>query len=1386
MGPFTVKSHKKNRIAKRTINLNILFLVIILALITIVTVATVLGVTSSASKNLAHFYSIDAVNKFDSYISQDLALVRNAAYSKALTEWFAEEDNQGKRTSAYYEMMNYINLFQGAELYFGIEGSLNEFSVNAETTLDDFVPRGKLDTGNLMNAWYYECVDSPFEYILNIDIDKISEQWRLWINHKVKSNEEISGVFCSGLQIDTVLDDMFSRYDSKNVRGYIINKQGLIQMDSTSYNFYDEKKERLIFEVNSDPLFSSAINLYLRKINGYFTPGMQPEVLELLGGPYRFVSVAPISHSDWSVVIFFNSRSLFSVMHLLPLLAVMLAAFLLYVFAANIVMRRFLLVTVRDMRGRLNRYKNDLHNSTRERERRDQLLHAVNKAAAVLLSTKDGEGFEASLQEGIELMAHCMDVDRVYIWKNESRDGVLYYVQQFEWMNITGLKYDHVASKIGFPYSDNPEWEASFLKGECVNGPLRNMPQKTRELIGQWKIQSLLLIPVYLHDYFWGFINFDDCHQERVFSDEEVDILRSAGLMMVNALNRNYQAIKVREANELLQLMLDSTPLCCHLWDRNFKCTHCNEATVKMFGLNNKKEFFDRFLELSAPYQSNGEESSVLSAANFNIALKNGFYAFEWMHQTLDGTPIPSEVTLVRIYYDNEYIIAGYVRDLREYKRMMKGIEQRDVMLQTVNQAAAILLQSDIDEFAKNLWCCMGMMAGAVDVDRVYIWKNHTKDKRLYCTQLYEWSEGAEPQQGNEYTVDISYDDNMPTWKEKFLSGRCVNNLVRDMTPEEQAQLSSQGIISILVVPVFLRSEFWGFVGFDDCHRERVFTENEESILRSGSLLIAHALLRNEMTLNLRASATRLESTAEKAEAASRAKSNFLSNMSHEIRTPMNAIIGMTAIGRSADDLRKKDYAFEKIDSASNHLLDIINDILEMSKIEAGKFELSFVDFNLEKTLQEVVDVISFRVEEKHQKLSVYLEENTPLSLYGDDKRLIQVITNLLSNAVKFTPEEGSIRLGIRLLDEKDENFTLRFEVKDTGIGISPEQQARLFSSFEQAESSTSRKFGGTGLGLVISKHIVELMNGKIWIESELGKGASFIFTIVVKKGNAKTSFSLIKEQDLSGINILTVDDDPELLAYFSLMTRKLGVACHTAPGGMEALELIRKNGPYNMYFIDWKMPGMDGIELSRKIRESSSDHSAIIMISASEWNSIEKEAEKAGIDDFLAKPLFPSSVALCIGKHIGKVDVPKAEKTNVAQIETFPGRKLLLAEDIEINREIVMTMMEPLLLEVDIAVNGIEVVKMFETEPDRYDLIFMDLQMPEMDGFEATMRIRALEASKNNSTQIPIIAMTANVFREDIEKCLSVGMNDHVGKPLDFDEVLIKLKKYLKPKEKK
>jgi len=516
------------------------------------------------------------------------------------------------------------------------------------------------------------------------------------------------------------------------------------------------------------------------------------------------------------------------------------------------------------------------------------------------------------------------------------------------------------------------------------------------------------------------------------------------------------------------------------------------------------------------------------------------------------------------------------------------------------------------------------------------------------------------------------------------------------------------------------------------------------------------------------------------ATAASKAKSDFLANMSHEIRTPMNAIIGMTTVGKSSGDIDRKDYCLDKIESASNHLLGVINDILDMSKIESGKFTLSEAPFDFEKMFQQVANVISFRAEEKKHKFAIYIDRDIPQIMIGDDQRLAQVITNLLGNAIKFTPDEGTVRIRTFLLNEEGGECTIKISVSDTGIGINPEQQAKLFQSFYQAESSTSRKFGGTGLGLMISKNIVEMMGGEIWVESEIGRGSTFSFTAKVKRGAVLPRALSVSGEELKKTRILVVDDDLYILNDFKGIAEKLGVSCDVAGDGGEALRLIERNGGYDICFVDWEIPETGGVKLTREIidRAPGQNDSLVIMVSFVEYSRVAAEASEFGIDRFMQKPLFPSTITSIIDGYLG-VKAQNKDEAGADISGIFEGRRILLAEDVDINREIVISLLEPTRLCIDCAVNGAEAVRMFGGAPGLYDMIFMDLQMPEMDGYEAARAIRALGAPEAKT--VPIVAMTANVFKEDVDNCLKAGMDGHIGKPIDFDEVVKTLNIYLK-----
>ena len=959
------------------------------------------------------------------------------------------------------------------------------------------------------------------------------------------------------------------------------------------------------------------------------------------------------------------------------------------------------------------------------------------------------------------------------------------------------------------------------------------------------------------------------------------------------------------EPDECMSAMIDAIPLCIHIWDKNMRIINCNQATVNLFKLSDKREYLDRFDYFSPEYQPDGRLSKEAAIGYVQQTFEKGHLCFEWTHMTLDKELIPSEMTLTRMNYKDNYFVTAYIKDLRIQNRMIKEIEAaqttisamfeanpqvnvlfdnsfkvvdcnpagvrfmrfetkeellggfvermtrsipaiqsngresiplkqrlitaakegnvkfetevimdgvsqnlkvefkripyedsfaivgyvndmtdihkreieladaqekiilREKMTNTLNKMAIVFLTQDNKSFEEKMTEGIKIIVDMINFDSMSAWRNYNTADGIYTSQIYRWDrESGGTVSPRQELQNVPMAGLSHHW-EKILKGEIVLNGPVRLMDTPPATFQRYGVLSAFLIPLFFNNEYWGFVIFEDLHNERYFDDSE--FMRSAAFLCANTIMRLEME-------NRLKEALHSANTASRAKSEFLANMSHEIRTPMNAIIGMTSIAESTNNIEKKDYALGKIKDASNHLLDIINDILDMSKIEAEKFELSHISFVFEKMIKNIINVINFRIEERRQKFFINIGKDVPHVLIGDDQRLSQVITNLLSNAVKFTPDEGTISLDCQLLSEEEDICRLQISVQDTGIGISDEQKTRLFQSFVQAQTDTTRKFGGTGLGLAISKRIVTLMGGDIWVESEPGKGSKFIFTVLLKRDTSNDKRLLDECINWKNIQIFIADDESEIRNFFITVSENLGIGCTVAASGGEVAEILIKDNNYNIYFLDWELLGTDWIELIRKIQEKAEKKYIVIVIPSINLNSVEDEAYVAGVNKFISKPLFSSAIVDVINEYIGVESESTQSDTNI-YADDLTGYTILLAEDIEINREIVLELLKSTNLSIECAENGLAAVNLFTESPDKYDMILMDIQMPEMDGYEATRKIRALDIPKAKT--IPIIAMTANVFREDIEKCLEAGMNDHVGKPLDFYELISKLRRY-------
>lgn len=514
---------------------------------------------------------------------------------------------------------------------------------------------------------------------------------------------------------------------------------------------------------------------------------------------------------------------------------------------------------------------------------------------------------------------------------------------------------------------------------------------------------------------------------------------------------------------------------------------------------------------------------------------------------------------------------------------------------------------------------------------------------------------------------------------------------------------------------------------------------------------------------------------------ANRAKSEFLSNMSHDIRAPMNGIVGMTAIAMAdiEDTARVRD-CLAKITLSSRHLLGLINDVLDMSKIESGKLSLNLNQVSLHETMDSIVNIIKPQIESRKQHFDIFIQDIKAEEVYCDSVRLNQVLINLLSNAVKFTPEEGTINVYLGQEDSPlgDHYVRCHFRVRDSGIGMTPEFQKTIFDTFTREKTAQVDRTEGTGLGMAITKCIVDAMGGTIELWSEPGSGSEFHVILDFEKAVSK-----IEDMVLPPWRMLVVDNNMDLCLSAVSSLKEIGIDAEWATDGRTAVDLVEKRHQevrdYEIVLLDWRMPGMDGLQTAKEIRKILGDETPILIISAYDWSDIEKEAAEAGIHGFISKPLFKSNLFVGLRRYMLNEAVDEEQDLKKEETESFAGKRILLAEDNDLNWEIAEEILSEAGFELERAENGrICVEKFTESEEKYYDVILMDIRMPVMSGYDAAVEIRKLGRS---DAGLPIIAMTADAFSEDIERCRQCGMNEHVSKPIDVDRLIQLLRKYLK-----
>jgi PAS domain S-box-containing protein len=739
-----------------------------------------------------------------------------------------------------------------------------------------------------------------------------------------------------------------------------------------------------------------------------------------------------------------------------------------------------------------------------------------------------------------------------------------------------------------------------------------------------------------------------------------------------------------------------------------------------------------------------------------------------------DGRRIDIVITDALIEnFNGKQMLLSVFRDETGRRKNEIELKRKDRILRGIAEVSKLLIScSDLN---KGLKSSMEILGRSVDADRIYLYRHKYEiESNDEADLICEWAADHKYEKPSGYKVTYSSMKELNLY-ENFINGKLTRAYSEQLSQELRNRFIKEGTRSLILVPLMVSEKFWGFIGFEDKKSNRIWEEDEESLLVSATSVIGAVIRSNNAFEELKQKNAELDKALAKAELAAKAKSEFLALMSHEIRTPMNGVIGMTSLLLDTNLSEEQKEFVETIRLSGDHLLVIINDILDFSKIESEKLELENQPFNLRDVVEDSLDLLSSKASEKGLDLAYLIENNTPQIIHGDVTRVRQVLVNLVSNGIKFT-ESGEVFVSVSARKAEDEKYELLFSVRDTGIGIPRDKTEKLFKSFSQVDASTSRNYGGTGLGLAISKRLVEMMNGKIWVESEVGKGTAFYFTIVTEGTSAQSKvYVRTGNYLLKNKKALLVDDNTTNLKILKIQADQWGMKFHACQSPLEALEIIKQNKKFDIAILDYQMPEMDGVTLSNEIKKINGDLPIIILSSIGKRENL----EYVDVKDFRGE----NTIAAILNKPVKHQtlynNIVKALKSdeNITGTNLETGGnlddsekaklKILLAEDNVVNQKVASRILERLGYRIDIVANGLEVLDALKTVD--YDLILMDILMPEMDGITASEKVSQNFTAEDKPI---IIAMTANAQEDIIDSYKEAGVDDYIPKPLKIDEI--------------